>query len=394
VGRHDARLHAIDAVRASALLLGIVLHGTLSFSSGADDRLWPVHDVDQSKAASVAFFLIHIFRMPLFFFVAGLFCRVLMRNRGERGFWRDRLRRIAIPLIGGWVVCSLALVAVVAHVLSKRNGGVLPETLPADIGNAGLSFLHLWFLYILLWLYAGVSIAKRLWNVPRGNQRPATNMFEPISWLMKSSVGAPLLAVPVCVLLVAQPEWRWWLGVPTPAYSFIPAMVPLGIYGYCFALGWVAEGDRSVLTKLADHWERNFTIGLLCAIACLAVVGTDMSFDAADEGFMKIMYATAYSTALVAWMLGALGLGMRFFERESTIVRYLADASYWMYIAHLPIVMAMQALVMDMRLPWLLKFAFVIVATILILLWSYRYLVRTTWIGALLNGPRPKTMGA
>ena len=42
------RLHALDAVRAGALLLGIVLHGGFSFVADAPDVLWPIHDVSQS----------------------------------------------------------------------------------------------------------------------------------------------------------------------------------------------------------------------------------------------------------------------------------------------------------------------------------------------------------
>jgi hypothetical protein len=42
------RPHALDAVRAGALLLGIVLHGGFSFVADAPDVLWPIHDVSQS----------------------------------------------------------------------------------------------------------------------------------------------------------------------------------------------------------------------------------------------------------------------------------------------------------------------------------------------------------
>ena len=66
------RLHALDAVRAGALLLGIVLHATMSFFF-----VVPARDVSQGAAPAVAFFVIHTFRMTLFFVIAGFFGRLL-----------------------------------------------------------------------------------------------------------------------------------------------------------------------------------------------------------------------------------------------------------------------------------------------------------------------------
>jgi len=83
-----------------------------------------------------------------------------------------------------------------------------------------------------------------------------------------------------------------------------------------------------------------------------------------------------------------IGAGMRFLSAPSRPLRYLADASYWMYIAHLPLVMALQTAWMGLGAPWWLKFAAVVLAGCALLLWSYRLWVRPTWIGALLNGSR------
>ncbi|HSW26128.1 MAG TPA: acyltransferase family protein, partial [Burkholderiaceae bacterium] len=147
------RLHALDAVRAGALLLGIVLHGALSFVPLLPDVLWPVHDVSQHWAMAVLVFVVHIFRMAVFFLIAGLLARMLFHRLGPRAFWRNRALRIAAPIVLGWIVCFALLGAVVLWGLAKANGGTLPP-IPEETLDAGLNFLHLWFLYILLWLYA------------------------------------------------------------------------------------------------------------------------------------------------------------------------------------------------------------------------------------------------
>ena len=51
------------------------------------------------------------------------------------------------------------------------------------------------------------------------------------------------------------------------------------------------------------------------------------------------------------WMLifGIVGAFVRLLDRPSPIVRYVSDASYWMYIVHLPIVIAVPGLLAPHR---------------------------------------------
>src|SRR5579871_478197 len=69
------RLHALDAVRGGALLLGIVYHATLSFIPSTA-RIWIAEDINRSYALAVVFFASHVFRMTTFFLVAGFFAHL------------------------------------------------------------------------------------------------------------------------------------------------------------------------------------------------------------------------------------------------------------------------------------------------------------------------------
>jgi len=79
---------------------------------------------------------------------------------------------------------------------------------------------------------------------------------------------------------------------------------------------------------------------------------------------------------------------MRFLSTTSPLRRYLADSSYWLYLMHVPVVFALQAMIIRWDVHWLAKFSFILCTTSLVLLLSYHYLVRSTLIGALLNGRR------
>ena len=71
-------------------------------------------------------------------------------------------------------------------------------------------------------------------------------------------------------------------------------------------------------------------------------------------------------------------------------MRYLSDSAYWLYLAHLPLVMFLQRLVRYWDLPAAVKFVGICFVTSAILLVSYEYLVRYTFIGATLNGRKTR----
>jgi hypothetical protein len=284
-------------------------------------------------------------------------------------------------------VCFVALGAVVIWTLARR-GGAFGEV-PPEMLAAGLGFLHLWFLYILLWLYACTLLLRAL--LQRLDARGAL-----LAWTqrrLRSLLAAPwrslLLALPIALAFALAPGWNWREGVPTPAYTLVPLALPLFIYGYVFALGWLIDRDRSLLAALRHGWALRLAIGLACAVGCLFLAGTESGVQLVErEPPWRWLYGAGYALGLVGCTLGLVGLGVRYLDAPMPRVRYLADASYWMYVAHLPLVMALQSLLMDVAAPWALKFIAVNAATLALLLWSYARWVRPTWIGALLNGQR------
>ena len=85
-----------------------------------------------------------------------------------------------------------------------------------------------------------------------------------------------------------------------------------------------------------------------------------------------------------------IGFFRRFFHTESRRMRYLSDSAYWLYLAHLPLIMAVQILVSDWQLPSLLKLLIICVSVTGLLLLIYEIAGRYTWIGALLYGRKTR----
>ena len=91
-----------------------------------------------------------------------------------------------------------------------------------------------------------------------------------------------------------------------------------------------------------------------------------------------------------AWLMtfGLMGLFRSLLSRESKTMRYISDSSYWLYLAHLPLIIVVQVVVRDWQFPASAKLVLICLVTSLLLLASYQLFVRYTPIGTLLNGPR------
>ncbi|QEH35368.1 glucans biosynthesis protein [Aquisphaera giovannonii] len=77
-------------------------------------------------------------------------------------------------------------------------------------------------------------------------------------------------------------------------------------------------------------------------------------------------------------------------------MRYLSDPAYWLYLAHLPLIIAAQLAVKDWPIPAFARCLLIVTVVTAFLSWTYQTLVRYTWVGRVLNGPRarPSRAGA
>ena len=100
------------------------------------------------------------------------------------------------------------------------------------------------------------------------------------------------------------------------------------------------------------------------------------------------VFSVAYAVMMWSLVLLTIGLFRKWFSHSRPWVRYVADSSYWMYLIHLPVVVALQVAVAELPLSWAIKWPLVSVATVGFSILTYDLMVRSTWIGMILNGRR------
>jgi peptidoglycan/LPS O-acetylase OafA/YrhL len=253
---------------------------------------------------------------------------------------------------------------------------------------------HLWFLYVLLEFYVAVLVLRagvvRL--DPNGRIRARVDGL--IGLVMQSRLAPAILAVPIGIALCLDPTWVGWMGVRTPDSSLLTNLQALIGFGTAFGFGWLLHRQIDLIRMLERRWLLNSVLAvvLIAASFFLAIATVTRPWPVNHE---VIRFAGAACYALAIWVttFAAIGLALRFLSGFSPTRRYLADASYWLYLIHLPILMALQVAVSQLDWPWPIKFGGIMLIALPLMFASYQFLVRYSFIGTVLNGRRVRPSG-
>jgi len=512
----SSRRHDLDALRAFAMLLGIILHGIMSFIPGIG-VIWAVEDSHASPWYGVLLSFIHGWRMQLFFLVSGFFTAMLWRKRGLLELLSHRFKRIFIPMLLGlltiipltWVVSGYVrsqATTATASVAADRGEAenAIPTTASeikiwGDVATAdqaavekylyhggdvqlkdpnGATPLHIACFFgraniVELLLKSDASLealnneGKRpdeLLLIDWGTTAFIANLFrvpaeridvlkgrEAIATLISERTGRKIASLPidsedpsrlssivnllmyfplfghlwflwflcwyVCIFAVlikltqalsipaVPPSWLLstrrflWLIPLTAVPQFLMGRMP-GAFGPDTSIGLLPM--PAVLAYYAiffgfgllyfDANDRDTAVGhgfwWMLGVAVLVLFPLGLILRGSTATGAKI--AAALFQVGFAWFMsfGMTGLFHRYFHEQRPWVRYLSDSSYWQYLVHIPLIIYAQYLVRDLPLPSGVKVVIIFVATTSVLLLSYQFLVRNTWLGVLLNGRR------
>lgn len=336
------------------MLLGVVLHASMHLVW----QDWPVvaNEISPDLPYDDIVHAIHGFRMPVFFLLSGYFTAMLWQRRGKKAMVIHRLRRVGLPLLIG------AFTIVPVHVLwiVYLRGDEINLLTPIWIFALGWIFglQHLWFLWMLL-LLVGLFVGISALGIKFTDQR--------VWWIL-----IPLVLIPQLMMS----EYTW--GPDTASHLIVNPIV-LAYYLCFFLFGvFMFQTDISI--------DRRWVLVLLPAIP-IFYVGRIFEFTGDSIG---AHVASSVLQVIYAWAMcfGTMGLFKIVASANRQWLRYMSDASYWIYLWHVALIFPAQALAAKLNWNVHLEVMLIIVAVTGILLAVYQLGVRHTWIGTMLNGRR------
>lgn len=298
------RYHDMDAMRGVMMVMGIVLHASQVFSA---DRLWHIYSVQSSSIADILVDVIHAFRMPAFFTLAGFFAALTVRRHGIRALITIRMQRLLVPFV------VVAATLNVAQLMLLQSTGWRHYT-RADIA-AGAWVLHLWFLANLAVYFVLAFVAIRL-----GNAQLAR-----LGQVLGRLPAQYLTLLPLAAL---APHALGMLGFPvyTDLYGVVRTFNVL-TYAPYFAVGALLFVQPVLMQKI-----RSMSVALMLTLVTISTViianvGTDSTISFA---------ITTYFSSLRTWaaIFVCFQVFAALFSQQSTIGSYLASASYTVYLIH------------------------------------------------------------
>ncbi|WP_298210275.1 acyltransferase family protein [Acidovorax sp.] len=380
----STRLYALDNLRAAMMWLGIVLHVAVIHMSGPP--LLPWRDNQTTPAADLLVAFIHAFRMPVFFILAGFFVALLMEQRGPRALVQHRLRRLALPFAVFWppifALCAVLALAFV-HRMARGTWGLDIALQPRMPGAPdGLSTMHLWFLWMLLWLSLLTPLVRAL--LQRAAPGTGAALGRWLATLGRTPWGIALLAG-----VLAAVGAQYGNGMVHPSGFFLPPWTEWAHNGLFYGFGLALYQHRQALL---EHYVRRWPWYAVAGLVLFFIAGGVLRQAPAGTHelpmALRLEFSLAYNATAWCWSFALIGLFAKHLRQPSPALTYLADSSYWVYIVHMPMTIGFGALMFGLPWPAGVKIVLNIAATTTLCLISYHLLVRFGAIGALLNGKR------
>ena len=426
------RYYDLDALRSVAMFLGIILHSTMSFCPDIPGN-YP-QDIHQHQSYMVILEVIHGFRMPLFFLISGFFTTMTWKRYGLTGLLIRRSKRILLPMIifGIFVIPFCFALAEWANSTAKQANGNsdvfiavkegdlkafkellikkivdISPTLAKEViqsqeienWRANLTrfpnyvfdflewiwlisvlptFHYLWFLNYLFWLiliFAALIGVMTRFDIKRPDNK----------WLI-----TPLCLIWLVPLTFIFQCTMFTIFGPDTYAGLIPWPPVLIYYGIFFGFGALCYGQQLFEKKTGEYWLVYLAVSVLSFLISVYFIEVRSNTGLSPTERIKGHIVVSFCTTLYTWsvVFGMVGLFRRFFSHKNRTIRYLSDSSYWLYLAHLPVIMSLQILASTWNLPSLYKFLGICLITSASLLIVYELAIRYSWVGSILNGQK------
>ena len=366
------RIHSLDALRAIMMLLGIILHSTEIYIVQRNDP-WPKDPNNTSILLDYLEYFIHLFRMPIFFIIAGFFGALLFYERSPKKMITNRINRILYPFVVFLFILFPIVYFLLIYVreIFSGNTNAFYQTLEGFTSYLPEFTIHLWFLYYLLLITLfcfGFAVLVK--SKPK-IKSAVNNAFKK---LFKNDY-LKVLILAICIFIKLLIIWD--LTPPTPL-NWIPDIGSFIFYLFFYAFGWLIYTSNYDLKKFTKNAWKYIIIAIGLFLVQIMM----------QESFTDFITGIINAFIISLLIFGLIGIFVKYFSEKSQKLKYISDASYWVYLIHLPFTILIPRLLVSFNFPAEVKFVITLIVTSIICFTSYHFLVRSTFIGKFLNGKK------
>jgi len=330
------RRYEVDWLRILLILSVFIFHIGMFFNTFG----WHVkNNVQVSELSGIMSFL-HIWRMPLLFFVSGAGTHFALGNKTLRKYASERNKRLMLPFLFG--IFTLVPIQVYLEKFDQYSSlldfyshmfeGVYPE------GN--MSWHHLWFI-LYLFIVSMLAIPVIKWF----RSSKSRSFFKLIDKLASKKGGLLWFAIPIIISqMILRPYFPESTHALVDDWAYIAMYFIFFIYGYVFAQSKVFS--QNIVSQRYIHLFASIIVTILL-FNCYNLI----------ESKYWAGYLYGVLSILVAWFVGltAMGFCFKYLTFNSKFRKYANEAIYPFYLLHQPIILLIGFYMKDLEMNVTLK---------------------------------------
>ncbi len=373
------RRHELDWMRVIAVLMLFFYHSARVF----DFSDFYVKNPTLSTGAEVFVAVLDVW-FPLFFFIAGASAWFALKKRSASQFASERTRRLLVPFVFG--VLFLATPQVYCVYIQQQGNtasvaqfirylfSVPPLTaiVAGQVDEARIvaytwEMAHLWFVAYLL--FFALVCLPLFSSIKDGRLRGVRDRLA--GFCDRRKWGILLFGIPMALVFTAL---------------VLPEYLARMIFIVPFALGFILYSDD----RFGRAIDRAGLISFVSALVLTGVTGAVAAMGWLEvSGVLVIPVGILIGATMWAWLLTLVAGGRHLFNFSNSLLEYANDASYPFYILHQTVLVAIALAIVELNVPWLVKYCLLLVGTLGITAAVYELLVRRLRPARFLFGMRP-----
>ena len=376
-----SRRYDLDWLRIIAFTILVYFHAAITFFPGG----LPLIQNDETSLLLTWFVSFsHQFRLALLFFISGVGIAFARRRRSNTEFVAERSKRLLIPLLFGVLFVVPPMVYTEKIFLGEFAGSFLafyPEFFTEGVYPKGnLSWHHFWFIaYLYLYCLIGIQCFEYL-----SDDRSVTRFGEyGRDWRIYLFI-LPLFLVEVS-LRAFFPGFRDLIHDWASFFHWFMILLA----------GFAIARDEKILANA----ERLRIISLAMAAVSSTLLfwgfyganGFDLDPQEPNVIVIYISFCAVRMAMVWSCILTCLGFAGRYLQRPSSVLSYLNEAVYPLFILHLTTITVLSFYIVTWHVSLAAKYFLITTLTIIIILVVYHWLIRPFDKMRLLFGVKPKS---
>ncbi|MCB2015026.1 MAG: acyltransferase family protein [Sphingobium sp.] len=347
---HNQREHHWDALRALLMLLGLPYHVALAYHIGSGTgQAWIVNAHEGVPCFAQLAQFIHFFRMPAFFMIAGYFTALLLARRAPAIWLQGRFKRLGIPLLVTLITLN-PLLNMACELSNFPLDGAIRSWLHNSSKSGGYWVRHLWFLIVLLYYSLAAAALVSWFPGLRGRQVSSAKD----SWLAAHfTLFWFALAAIVAVWEAVSIELFYMGGLATNVPQQIFRLDETLKYLPYFLIG-------AVLARMPLTRAKLYRLSPAITMAGVVFAGLALLY---AKGLWPPYGRLLSTMAALCLTQPVLAVLRHIADTPSAAVRQVVDASFVIYLFHLPILCWLVIAFVPVAMPVVVKALLVLLLT-------------------------------